>query len=265
MKNRPVRRQRREDLVRSALLSGTAYVLISCTCAHAQTVINVSDGASLSAAIAQADSNASASYVINFQNNITLSGAAADTLNAFNTTSNVTVNGAGFRLDGGGVQRGFFVYAGTVAINNLTIQNTQALGGNGAPNGSSGGGGGGGGGLGAGGALFVASGGHVTVSNVVLSGNNATGGTGGAGADGMVGSSAPGGGGGGLGGHAEAAAAGGVGRGANGDGGGNVPGAGIIVGAASDGAPQLFSTIRWLTSVAFRQAGRPLDTVQAPP
>ncbi|MCK1743291.1 hypothetical protein IVA80_21140 [Bradyrhizobium sp. 139] len=209
MKNTPVRRQRGEHLMRSALLSGTAYALISCTCAHAHTVINVSDGAGLSAAIAQADRNASTSYVINFQNNITLTGAAADTLNAFNTTSNVTVNGGGFRLDGGGVQRGFFVYAGTLAINNLTIQNTQALGGNGGLAES----GAGGGGLGAGGALFVAGGGHVTVSNVVLSGNNATGGNAAAGADGVAGSSSTGGGGGGLGGHAELAAAGGVGRG----------------------------------------------------
>ena len=232
MKNTPVYRPRREHLVRSALLSGTAYALISCTPAQAQTVINVSDGAGLSAAIAQADSNASASYVINFQNNITLTGAAADTLSAFNTTSNVTVNGGGFRLDGGGVQRGFFVYAGTVAINNLTIQNTQALGGNGALTGSSAGGGGGG--LGAGGALFVASGGHVTVSNVVVSGSNATGGAGGAGADGVAGSGGAGGAGGGLGGHAVDSSGGGVGRGADGDT-GIGGGAGIVVGAASGG------------------------------
>jgi autotransporter-associated beta strand protein len=233
VKNKTVRRNRREHLVRSALLSGTAYALISCASAHAQTVINVSDGASLSAAIAQVDSNAATSYVINIQNNITLSGAAADTLNAFNTTSNVTVNGGGFTLDGGGVQRGFFVYAGNVAINNLTIQNTQALGGNGAPTGSSAGGGGGG--LGAGGALFVASGGNVTVSNVVLAGNNATGGAGGAGGDGAGNSGGSGGGGGGLGGHAAESSGGGAGRGADGDGGGTGAGAGIIVGAASGG------------------------------
>jgi uncharacterized protein with beta-barrel porin domain len=233
VKNTPARRQRRELLVRSTLLSGTAYALISCTCAHAQTVINVSDGASLSAAIAQADSNASASYVINFQNNITLTGAAADTLSAFNTTSNVTVNGGGFRLDGGGVQRGFFVYAGTVAINNLTIQNTQALGGDGGNVGF--GSGGGAGGLGAGGALFVASGGHVTVSNVVLSGNNASGGVGAVGGDGVPGAGTAGGAGGGLGGHAVGGfAGGGVGRGADGDTGAG-GGAGIVVGAASGG------------------------------
>jgi uncharacterized protein with beta-barrel porin domain len=196
---------------------------------HAQTVINVTDGASLSAAIAQADSNASASYIFNFQNNITLSAAAANTLNAFNTTSNVTVNGGGFTLDGGGVQRGFFVYSGTVAINNLTIQNTQALGGNGAT--GSGSGGGGAGGLGAGGGLFVASGGNVTVSNVALVSNNASGGTGAAGANGVAFGAGVGGGGGGLGGNG-GLGGGGVGRGAN----GGSPGSpGIVVGAASGG------------------------------
>ena len=176
-------------------------------------MINVSDGAGLSAAIAQADSNASASYVINFQNNITLSAAAANTLNAFNTTSNVTVNGGGFTLDGGGVQRGFFVYSGTVAINNLTIQNTQALGGSGGAAVSSAGGGG----LGAGGALFVASGGNVTVSNVALVNNNASGGAGAAGGSGVAASSGLGAGGGGLGGNGNSGG-GGVGRGANGGG-----------------------------------------------
>ena len=234
---RSVRRARRElGRMRSALLASTAFTFISCASAHAQTVINVTDGASLSAAIAQADSNASASYVINIQNNITLSAATTNTLNAFNTTSNVTVNGGGFTLDGGGVQRGFFVYAGTVAINNLTIQNTQALGGNGGATTASGSGGGG---LGAGGALFVASGGNVTVSNVALNGNNATGGTGAAGAAGLSGSSSSGGGGGGgLGGNGGfvVGGGGGVGRGANGGGYSSPSGsAGIVTGAASGG------------------------------
>jgi hypothetical protein len=131
VKVRSVRRHGREHWTRTVLLSCAAYALVSCTSAHAQTVINVSDGAALSAAIAQADSNASASYVINFQNNITLGAAASNTLNAFNTTSNITVNGGGFTLDGGGVQRGFFIYSGTVRINNLTIANTTAVGGSG--------------------------------------------------------------------------------------------------------------------------------------
>jgi uncharacterized protein with beta-barrel porin domain len=199
---------------------------------HAQTVINVTDGASLSAAIAQADSNASASYIINFQNNITLSAAAATTLNAFNTTSNVTVNGGGFTLDGGGVQRGLFVYSGTVAINNLTIQNTQALGGSGGVAAASGGSGGGG--LGAGGALFVASGGNVTVSNVALVNNNASGGAGAAGGNGVAATAGFGGGGGGLGGNG-GLGGGGIGRGANGGAFGSPGSPGIVVGAASGG------------------------------
>jgi uncharacterized protein with beta-barrel porin domain len=229
------KRRGRLSLHAAALGLSVALGTFATSPATAQTVINVTDGASLSAAIAQVDSNASASYVINIQNNITLTGAAANTLNAFNTTSNVTINGGGFTLDGGGVQRGFFVYSGTVAIDNLTIQNTQALGGNGG--GSSGGGGGGG--LGAGGALFVASGGNVTVSNVQLRSNNATGGS----ASGGSGVTDAGGGGGGLGGNGGAGlnsggggGGGGVGLGASGGSGNGMAGAtGIILNAASGG------------------------------
>ena len=45
------------------------------------------------------------------------------------SANNVTINGGNFTLDGGSVQRGFFVYQGTVAINDLTIQHTTATGG----------------------------------------------------------------------------------------------------------------------------------------
>ena len=46
------------------------------------------------------------------------------------SANNVTINGGpGITLDGAGLQRGFFVYQGTVAINDLTIQNTVAQGG----------------------------------------------------------------------------------------------------------------------------------------
>jgi uncharacterized protein with beta-barrel porin domain len=214
-----------------ALAAGVLAIL-SASPLQAQTVINVTDGPSLSAAINTVDTVPSASgYVINFQNNITLTSAANNTLNAFNTTSSVTVDGNGFTLSGGGVQRGFFVYSGAVAINNLTVTDAQALGGSG-----------GGGGLGAGGALFVASGGQVTVSNVTLTNNNATGGAGGGsiGAGGGMGGNgggAEGGGGGntGIGGTGGAAegGGGGVGLGANGGGFGGSPG--IVIGAASGG------------------------------
>jgi len=144
---------------------------------HAQTVINVNDASGLAAAIAQVDTNASAQYVINLQNSITLT--AGSTLPAFNSTSSVTVNGNNFTLNGGGIQRGIFVFSGNVAIDNITIQNAQALGGAGGSGSASGGSGGGG--LGAGGALFVASGANVTVRNVAFTANNAAGGAGAAG------------------------------------------------------------------------------------
>jgi uncharacterized protein with beta-barrel porin domain len=220
------------------LLAATlGSVVCLATAARAQTVLNVTDGASLSSAIATIDTNPTASgYIINFENNITLTSAASNTLNAFNATSNVTVNGNGFTLDGGGVQRGFFVYSGAVTINNLIIQNAIALGGAGG-NGNEGGGGG----MGAGGALFIASGAGVTVNNVQLNGNSANGGAGGTsnGATGFGGGGGLGGGGGnggssGVGG----GGGGGVGLGANGGiGSGGTSGSpGIILRAASGGA-----------------------------
>ena len=155
----------------------------------------------LNNAIATIDGGAAGqTFTVNIQNNITLT--AATTLNAINTASTVVINGGNTTLDGGEVQRGFFVFAGTVSINNLTIQNTLAKGG-------SGGSGGGGGGAGLGGALFVASGAHVTVSNVGLTGATATGGTGG----GDAVNSGEGGGGGGLGGNGAGATGGAAGGG----------------------------------------------------
>ncbi|WP_342711424.1 autotransporter domain-containing protein [Bradyrhizobium sp. B124] len=206
------------------------------TGARAQTVLNASDGASLVAALTTIDSNPGRSYTLNITSNITLTGGT--TLPIINSSSNVTINGGNFTLDGGGVQRGFFVYSGTVAVNNLTIQNAVARGGNG----GSGFDGGGGGGMGAGGALFVASGANVTVSNVSLASNQANGGNGG-----NYGAGGGGGGGGGLGGNggnggnAGGGGGGGIGLGANGGAGaagttGGNGAAGIAVGAAGGGS-----------------------------
>jgi hypothetical protein len=96
----------------SALL-GVCLVGLWALPAAAQTVVNVIDGPSLVATITQVDSNASARYVINLQNNITLSSAASNTLAAFNTTSAVTVNGNGFTLDGGGASVVFLSFPAT--------------------------------------------------------------------------------------------------------------------------------------------------------
>jgi len=93
----------------------------------------------------------------------------------------------------------------TVNLNNLTLQNGKAQGGNGA-----------GGGLGAGGALFVNKNATVNLAQVNFSGNSAVGGDGyqagyTAGGGGMGGSSLNVGGGGGLGGSATDSAGGGIG------------------------------------------------------
>jgi hypothetical protein len=75
-------------------------------------------------------------------------------------------------IDGMGNQQGFFVYAGNVTLENLTIQNAVAVGGNGAS--------GGGGGAGLGGGLFVTGtsdgvgGARVTLENVTFSHDAAT-------------------------------------------------------------------------------------------
>lgn len=144
--------------------------------------------------------------------------------------SSITLQGNGNALSGASTYRGLLVYSGTVSISNLTIQNAVAQGGNG--------GAGGGGGLGAGGALFVASGANVTVSNVQLSSNRASGGNG-AGAS-VLGTG--GGGGGGMGGNGGtltsttgAAGGGGLGTGANGGNPGVAGSAGIATGQASGG------------------------------
>lgn len=223
-----------------------AIVLLAAFSAHGQTVISVATGADLVNALTTVSSNPGTSYQINIARNVTLTGTT--TLPAINTSSAVTIDGGSNILNGGGVQRGFFVYAGTVTINNLTITNAQALGGAG---GNAGGSGGGGGGLGAGGAIFVANGASVTVSNVNVTGNSATGGNGGS----QGGLWSGGGGGGGIGGPGGTGGVsdfyaggggggGGLGTGTGGDGGvsigrtagtGSTGAAGILIGAGGGG------------------------------
>lgn len=149
-------------------------------------------------------------------------------------TSNVQIAANGATLDGAKAYRGLFVYSGTVGVQNLTIQNAVAKGGDG---GAGNGGGGGGGGLG--GALFVAAGASVTVFNVNMINNNATGGTGG-----TTNFDFGGGGGGGLGGGGGSSVGypfgsgggGGIGRTASGGNGSANGSAGIVVGQPGGGA-----------------------------
>jgi len=75
---------------------------------------------------------------------ITLGNAnsfSATALQAINLQPGVTlvIEGDGHVLSGSGVQRGFFVYAGTVEINNLAINNMLAQGGDGGAQGGRGG------------------------------------------------------------------------------------------------------------------------------
>lgn len=185
------------------------------------TTYNVADEADLNAALTQIDLTGSSSapntaYMIALGGNIALTTdlyavnlAQGDTL---------TIEGNGHALDGGGDQRGLFVYAGTVSVSDLAIDNAAATGGNGA-----------GGGAGLGGGLFVASGGAVTLNDVTFAGDAAVGG------NGFVSSI---GGGGGLGGDGSAlSGGGGIGHLAfDTFGDSNGAGSGIVLGAASGGA-----------------------------
>jgi len=126
-------------------------------------------------------------------------------------------------INGSNAHRGFFVYAGNVTLENLTIENAVAQGGAGSA--------GGGGGAGFGGGLFVASAGAVTLDDVSFSNDAAQGGAGGGG---QLPHSGGGGGLGGGGGAGEGGG-GGIGLAASGGGNGGRGGTGIIPGAAAAG------------------------------
>ncbi|MET4799716.1 VCBS repeat-containing protein [Bradyrhizobium sp. LB11.1] len=144
----------------------------------AQTSFTVSTAAELNAALTAMSSGGNAyganlNYVIHFAGNISLASLSSD-LAAINLASGskLTVDGAGFTLDGANTHRGFFEYAGTVTFKDMTIAHTLAQGGAGSI-------GGGGGGAGLGGGLFVAAGASATIANVTFLYNAARGGNGG--------------------------------------------------------------------------------------
>jgi Hint domain len=198
------------------------------------TTFNVTNETELNADIraidvSGADAAQNTNYVINITANINLSTELlAINLESGSSLTLAGTNGTGGAesqtLDGNGSQRGLFVYAGNVLVENLTILNMSAVGGAGG-GGDTGSGLGGGGGAGLGGGLFVAgtnqglaSGGNVTLDNVNFINDSATGGAGGAGGPERIG----GGGGGGLGG------AGGIGSSTGGGGGGGIGGSHTI-------------------------------------
>ena len=163
---------------------------------------------SLRQAITDANNGAGATLIdaTGLSGTITLNGALPVIF------KDVTINGPGktnLTISGNNACRVFFVDAagGSVAINNLTIANGLAKGGNGGPAA--------GGGAGMGGGLFVNAG-SVVVSVVAFTGNAAVGGNGGSGASGSGN-----GGGGGLGGNGGSGYDGGPGGGGGGGFGGN--------------------------------------------
>jgi hypothetical protein len=207
-----------------------------------QTTYIVSDTTELNQAITAID-NASAStaaagtqFTIDISTNLTaadgnalsaditaidLAGGDKLTIQGTDGTGTATHSGNAqlHALSGGGLYSGFFVYAGTVTIEDLALNKLTAHGGSAVS------GGGGGGGAGLGGGLFVGSQANVTLDNVNFNKDSAVGGSGGGtgGLDGGYG------GGGGLNG-----GAGGVGN-TNGGGGGGGIGPGAL-GGSSQGA-----------------------------
>ena len=143
---------------------------LACAAPAAQAC-DATDTASLAACIATASSGDTVRLI----NNITL------TSHTGLITTDITIDGQGFTLDGAGTHRGFFVDRGTVTVQNITLQNLRARGGDGGAGASSSWayGPGGGGGMGAGGALFVRTGSAVVLRDVTLSGSSAMGGSGG--------------------------------------------------------------------------------------
>ncbi|MFZ2068373.1 MAG: hypothetical protein WAV27_20565, partial [Xanthobacteraceae bacterium] len=109
------------------------------------------DTTTLNGAIRTIDTGPAGNYVIDITGTINLtSQLLAINLPTGSTLTIQGTNGSGVAqvqtLDGGGTERGLFVYAGTVDINNLAINDMVAQGGSGSV--------GGGGGAGLGGGLF---------------------------------------------------------------------------------------------------------------
>jgi len=146
-------------------------------------------GAALLAAASPAlAGNYTVSNAAELANDIALINGSSDTSNTITITSgftldsdipsinkNVDIIGNGVIISGGEAYRGFQVGDGTnsvnVSIQNVTIKDTVAQGGDGVY--------GGGGGAGLGGALFVNKNANVTINNVTFDSNAAKGGSGG--------------------------------------------------------------------------------------
>ncbi len=211
-------------------IQSAVIALALCVAAPAAraTDYTVTDSSSFFSAIQSIDAAPTSSDRIIIANSFTMSQQVL----AITTTGSLTVVGNGNTINGNGAYRPFFVESGNVSLQNLTINNAQAHGGNGA-----------GGGMGAGAAVFVDSTAHLTISNVNFTNNAAIGGSGGAagaGGGGLGGDSPSGlrGGGGGLygnGGGGAGTGGGGGGELGNGGSGTTVAGFGTGIGGGGGG------------------------------
>jgi hypothetical protein len=157
------------------------------------TVTTTSDNSDSGLTLSEAinDANGDPGSTIDFSllgtDTYTLTGtlpqiAASVTIDGTNTD-----DGQSITLYGGGEHQGFYVYSGTVLIENLTLDDTAAIGQAGSPGKNSntlyvdvtvGAGGGGGGGAGLGGGLLVGSQASITLNNVAFEADSASGGNG---------------------------------------------------------------------------------------
>ncbi len=165
------------------VLQGEVTVTVKQGTSSLSSTMTVSTQAELNDAIIQLDQTDSGDYTIALTGDITESGPPGG-IYALDLVSgvNVTIDGAGHTLNGGGTSGGLAVIGGKVSIADLTIEDTVAQG--------AAGDGGGGGGAGLGGGLFVGPNATVSVSNVTFEQDAAKGGDGGAGGGGGAGGNA---------------------------------------------------------------------------
>ncbi|AYQ33256.1 HYR domain-containing protein [Runella sp. SP2] len=166
---------------RSVLIFALWASLLGIAHAATFTVSNTNDSGagSLRQAILSANADASATAATPHQINFTVSnGSTITVISPFLViTNHVSINGLGvanLTISGGGTSRIFWIQNGTITIQNLTLANGYAKGGDGN-----------GGGMGAGGAIFMHEGKeggtgsiHLSLINVNLSNNRAVGGNG---------------------------------------------------------------------------------------
>lgn len=158
-------------------LSGTQFATAD---GQGGVVLRQETVADLNAVIQQANAATSGAFSFTFANDIALGTTALSAI-LLNPGVTLSLIGNGHTLDGGGTQRGLFVYSGNVSVADLAINDMLAQGQAGIASArstsvyqASGGGG-----AGLGGGLFVAAAGTVSLRGTSFAGDTAKGGDGG--------------------------------------------------------------------------------------